>query len=126
MRTKYEGLWKGRTAWYISKGFTKQQLSQMPSKFRLIIRENRYHKSNADGTPRFIFSFADAEDANDLVIEERSLAEWEYYEELDMTTLWYGWKCSYCGEQPYGDDPREYRFCPFCGSKMQRSDNGKE
>ena len=64
---KYNGLWKGETLWYISKGFSKTQLIKtMPNKFRLIVRENKFHKSNDDGTPRFVFSFVDAETAEEL------------------------------------------------------------
>lgn len=84
MKTKYEGLWPGRTAWYISKPFTKQQVKDMPNKFRLIIRENKYHKNNSDGTPRFIFAFADAETA-----KETALFQFEDEESEDERTYTY-------------------------------------
>ena len=78
MKTNYMGLWAGRTAWYCSKAMTQKQISELPKKCRIILRENKYHKNNSDGTPRFIFAFADAETRNAICVETE-----DYQDSLD-------------------------------------------
>ena len=69
MKSNYMGLWAGRTGWYCSKAMTQKQISELPKKCRIILRENKYHKNNEDGTPRFIFAFADAETSDAICFE---------------------------------------------------------
>ena len=69
MKSNYMGLWAGRTGWYRSKAMTQKQIRELPKKCRIILRENKYHKNNEDGTPRFIFAFADAETSNAICFE---------------------------------------------------------
>ena len=78
MKTNYMGLWAGRTVWYCSKAMTQKQISELPKKCRIILRENKYHKNNSDGTPRFIFAFADAETSNAICFETE-----DYQDKLD-------------------------------------------
>lgn len=119
METKYEGLWKGRTAWYVSKPFTKKQLEKMPKQFRLIIRENKYHKNNDDGTPRFIFSFVDGNAANEFIFEDRAVGHWVVSETLDCLTVYESCSCSVCGKKPNGTGAvYDYKYCPYCGALM--------
>ena len=60
-KTDWMGLWNTRPAVYRSKPMTQAQIKALPSKCRIVLRENKFHKSNDDGTPRFVFCFADAE-----------------------------------------------------------------
>jgi len=119
MKTEYEGLWLGRTAWYVSKPFTKKKLQEMPAKFRLIVRENKFHKNNKDGTPRFIFAFADAETANRITeLREREPAKWHFGEYQNFLTIVSYASCSECDEKFNPDVVREWNYCPNCGAYM--------
>lgn len=69
MKSNYMGLWAGRTGWYCSKSMTQKQIRELPEKCRIILRENKYHKNNKDGTPRFIFAFADAGTSDAICFE---------------------------------------------------------
>lgn len=66
-----------------------------------------------------IFRFVDADTANELRYG-RNEARWKYSEGFEGFTIVYHWKCSECGGEPYyGDDIHEYRFCPYCGARME-------
>lgn len=69
MKTEYLGLWKTRTAWYRSQVLSKEQIQNLPPKTRILLRENNRHQNNDDGTPRFIFSFADEQTADSISFE---------------------------------------------------------
>lgn len=106
MKTNYMGLWKQeRAGWYCSKAFTKKQLQELPAKCRLVLRYNKYHKPQENNTPKFIFTFADAESSQNLcdiqqledtaendVIEELK----EKLKEINRLSDGYGWYGS-CG-----------------------------
>lgn len=67
MKSQYLGLWKcERTGWYMSQPITKKQLKEIKGKLRIIMRYNKYHNPEKN-TPRFIFAFADAESAENVV-----------------------------------------------------------
>lgn len=65
-KSEWIGLWNTRPAVYRSKALTKQQIEDLPSKCRIVLRENKFHRANDDGTPRFVFCFADA-DASETI-----------------------------------------------------------
>lgn len=73
-KTNWMGMWNTRPAVYRSKALTQAQIKELPKKCRIILRENKFHRSNNDGTPRFVFCFADAEasDAISFEIEDYS------------------------------------------------------
>lgn len=67
MKTNYMGLWKQeRAGWYCSKAFTRKQLQELPARCRLVLRYNKYHKPQENNTPKFVFTFADAESSQNL------------------------------------------------------------
>ena len=68
MKTKFEGLWKTRKAVYVSKPFTQKQLKELPKKFRLVVRYNKFYQSDT-ARPKFVFSFMDAEEAEAFMFE---------------------------------------------------------
>ena len=68
-KTNWMGLWNTRPAVYRSKALTQAQIKELPKKCRLILRENKFHRSNDDGTPRFVFCFADAEASDTISFE---------------------------------------------------------
>lgn len=112
---RYEGLWKGSTSWYVSKGFTKKQLEEMPKKFRLVLRENRYHKNNEDGTPRFIFGFVDADKAEEFRygVEKGKCESCVYYCQDEMTQVHYCGKFSSMLEDGLVFKVSDDFFCGF-------------
>lgn len=61
--TKYEGLWRQeRTGWYKSRVFTVDSLIDLFSpkdRFQIILKQNKYWKTNESNIPRFIFSIVD-------------------------------------------------------------------
>jgi hypothetical protein len=80
----FEGLWKGRSGWYRSKAFKKKDIENLLAGDKdrkcIILRYNKYHKNSEDGRPNFIFAFADAREADQIVQE---LPFWEPDEEDD-------------------------------------------
>ena len=68
-KTTWMGLWNTRPAVYRSKAITKKQIQELPAKTRIVLRENKFHKSNDDGTPRFVFCFADGEASEAISFE---------------------------------------------------------
>ena len=68
MKTKWEGLWNTRQAVYVSKPFTQKQVKEMPKKFRLVVRYNKYYQSDS-GRPKFVFSLMDADEAEAFAFE---------------------------------------------------------
>lgn len=67
----YQGLWKRRSGWYISKSFRKKDIEAFLAGDgdikRIVLRYNKYHKKSDDGRPNFIFAFVDAKDADNIV-----------------------------------------------------------
>ncbi len=74
MKSEYLGLWKGRTAWYISKPITQQQIKEMPKKTRIILRYNKCYEAKSN-KPKFIFAFADAKTADAIVFETEDYSD---------------------------------------------------
>ena len=71
MKGKYEGLWAGRTGWYISKPFLKKDIADLlkdGERKRIILRYNKYYEKD-ENKPRFIFAFANADEARAKVTE---------------------------------------------------------
>lgn len=65
--TEYEGLWaQERSGWYRSRTFSFSSFKQLfgmthgrKKKFCVVLRQNKYWKSNEGTAPRFIFSIMD-------------------------------------------------------------------
>ena len=81
MGTKSEwlGLWNTRSAVYQSKALTQKQIKELPKKCRVILRYNKFHRGNDDITPKFVFSFCDAETS-----EAISFGVEDYSDKLDI------------------------------------------
>ena len=119
MKTKFEGLWKTRTAVYRSKPLTKKELQELPAKVRLIVRENKYHENNDDGTPRFVFTFADAGEAASIALE-REKTEWQYKQWWEGFTEVWCYECPECGYETVDSECYTLpNFCPSCGAYME-------
>ena len=69
MKSEWLGLWQTRQGVYRSKALTQEQIKNLPKKSRVVLRYNKYHKSNDDITPKFVFSFCDAETSDAISFE---------------------------------------------------------
>ena len=86
MKTNWEGLWQSKTAVYRSKPLTQAQIKELPKKSRLIVRYNKFHTNNDGATPKFVFCFADAEDADAIALDfiEQEKEETQLYVPLEI------------------------------------------
>lgn len=86
MKTNWEGLWQSKTAVYRSKPLTQAQIKELPKKSRLIVRYNKFHTNNDGTTPKFVFCFADAQDADAITLDfiEQEKEETQLYVPLDL------------------------------------------
>lgn len=61
----------------------------------------------------------------DAIVEEEKHGKWEDVETDDNE--WVCHKCSECGHEAYNYTGEilmnEWNFCPWCGAKMERSEN---
>lgn len=115
-KSEFLGLWNTRQAWYQSKALTKKQLQELPKKVRVIMRYNKYHKGNDSRTPKFVFSFADAETAEAICfkMEDYTSEIDEVKERLEtikgrLEQLRHECECVY--SEVYSDTP--YAHCGF-------------
>lgn len=89
MKSEYIGLWEKENQWFISQPITKKQLLEMPKKFRLVMRRNYYYKKGTN-RPKYVFTFTDAEDVEEvkeIKIKNSMLEEQEEIIEQLVDTL---------------------------------------
>lgn len=71
MKSRYEGMWKGRSGWYRSRAFKKKDIKDLlldGERKCIVLRYNKY-RNKGDNRPTFIFAFADASDADNIADE---------------------------------------------------------
>lgn len=67
MKTKESiGLWKSKSGWYISSPIKKAEWNEMPKCFKIILKQNKYWKSNDGEKPRFILYLVDGMSAKNM------------------------------------------------------------
>ena len=68
---KMQGLWARRQGWYISKPISKKELLDLmgdTEQINLILRYNKFYEKDSN-RPRFVFSFASVQAADDITEE---------------------------------------------------------
>ncbi len=84
---KMQGLWAQRQGWYASKTISKKELLDLigdTEQIKLILRYNKFYEKERN-RPRFVFSFASANAADEITEEVQFITE-GYIKEFDDGT----------------------------------------
>ena len=79
---KYEYLWKLSPGWYGTRVFSKDELTNLPDKFKIKVRYSKFYEPNKSKSAMFVLTFARAgandtetDDKLNVVLENKATSE---------------------------------------------------
>jgi len=122
-QTNWAGLWwHPEYAGFSSDALSLSELRKFKGNVRLYMRKNRFYNNGENGRPNYKFCLKDANSKTFYPLEveaDEETAEWKWHETWEGLTIYDHWTCSKCGgEPPWANDIHDYKFCPYCGARM--------